>query len=60
MTPFGQKLAIVVGAIVLGALVVLTFGCYKGDPPCNPGTVDYPRCDPTQPDWAPRRDGGQG
>lgn len=41
-------------------LVAVGFGCYKGDPPCNPGTVDYPRCDPTQPNWGARGDGGQG
>jgi len=47
--------------IGLGALLtaVVWTSCYKGDPPCNPGTVDYPRCDPTQPAWGARGDGGQ-
>jgi len=30
--------------------------CYRGDPPCTPATVDWPRCDPTAPTLA--RDGG--
>lgn len=39
---------------------LFTIGCYKGTPPCNPGTVDYPRCDPTQPPWGERaNDGGR-
>jgi hypothetical protein len=41
--------------------LVLAGACYRGTPPCNPGTVDWPRCDPTQPAWGARsRDGGVG
>lgn len=40
--------------ITIGGIVLI--GCYKGNPPCDPSTVDWPRCDPTQP--AAKRDGG--
>jgi hypothetical protein len=49
-------IAIGMGALLTAAVWV---GCYKGNPPCNPGTVDYPRCDPTQPSWAAHADAGQ-
>jgi hypothetical protein len=49
-----MKKAVFAGA----ALLLLAVGCYKGDPPCNPGTVDWPRCDPTQPSWGAKVDGG--
>jgi hypothetical protein len=61
MTRHHLKLALPV--IVAVAFAVALFACpccYKGDPPCNPGSVDYPRCDPTQPSWATRADGGRG
>lgn len=45
-------------AIIFAAIVVAGVGCYTGTPPCNPGTVDWPRCDPTQPPLRSRTDGG--
>ena len=35
-----------IALLLIGLLVV---SCYKGTPPCDPSTVDWPRCDPTQP-----------
>lgn len=35
--------------ITLALAASLAFSCYKGTPPCDPTTVDWPRCDPTQP-----------
>jgi hypothetical protein len=38
-------------AAVTVGVVVFFGGCYDPNhpPPCRPGSVDYPRCDPTQP-----------
>ena len=51
---------IVVAAVALLLAFLIGMGCYQGTPPCNPGSVDYPRCDPTQPAWGAHADGGQG
>ncbi len=48
------------GPLLLALITVggiLLIGCYKGNPPCDPSTVDWPRCDPTQPPMS-KRDGG--
>jgi hypothetical protein len=48
-----------VKALLLGLLVgaaacsVWAGGCYKGNPPCDPTTVDWPRCRPWDPPMAP-------
>lgn len=37
----------------LATLLLVFHGCYdpNNPPPCRPGSVDWPRCDPTQPPW---------
>lgn len=47
------------GLVLLAYAMVSAVGCYDPNkpPPCNPSTIDYPRClDPTQPTAA--RDAG--
>ncbi len=43
---------------VAGVAALFAVGCYRGDPPCNPSTVDWPRCRPWDPAFLPRSDGG--
>ncbi len=50
---------LVVGLVMTAYLLVAAAGCYRGDPPCDPSTVDWPRCRP----WDPPMvgvDGGRG
>jgi len=53
-----SKVVGLVGMVALALACALVGSCYKGDPPCNPSTVDWPRCDPTQPSWGAKADGG--
>lgn len=41
----------------LVAIGVVLGACYTSPVPCNPGSIDWPRCDPTQPKLG-SRDGG--
>jgi hypothetical protein len=39
--------------------IAVASGCYKGTPACDPTTIDWPRCDPTQPAMVARDAGAE-